>query len=104
MKKLAIAMISLAITAALVLAMHEIFLRHMQPSPGGGSILIMEFLAVGSFIVALTLSHILRAVGILISGSNEHLEIGFVEIIKILFLVFASGAIYLGLLSLFKPK
>jgi Phr family secreted Rap phosphatase inhibitor len=104
MKKLGIALIGLAITAALVVGMHEIFFRHMELSPNAGSILGMEFLAVTAFIAAFTLGHILKAVKILTAESDETLEIGFLDILKILFLVFASGCIYLGLMSLFKPK
>jgi len=102
MNKVALALISLTITAGLLVVMHDHFMRPLEASNGTASILIMETIAVLALILAFTLGHILDAVKILTGEQRGHLSVEFEDIVKILFTVGASGAIYLGLLELFK--
>ncbi len=104
MKRLLTLLVSLVVTAFIVLVLHERFMKSIPLRPGTEPIVVMEVFGVVALILALSLGHILEAVGILLGDSNERLRVSFLDILKVLFTVGASGAMYLALLDRFKPQ
>lgn len=91
-------LLSLTIVSVIIVFIHEKF---MQSVPAGTEPIVgMEILAVVALIVAYTMGHVVAVT------QKEKVEIKLGDITKILFTVFASGLIYLGLQALFKtpPK
>jgi hypothetical protein len=103
MKRLFTLLISLVITAFIVMVLHERFMKSIPLRPGTEPIVVMEVFGVVALILALSLGHILEAAKILHDDNNERLRISFLDILKVLFTIGASGAMYLALLDHFKP-
>jgi len=90
---------SFGITALVVLVLHESFMDKFESTE---PIVFMEVLAVVAIILGLSLGHIVETVRIVFGDSEERLSVSFLDILKILLTVAASGAMYLGLLKYFK--